>query len=62
MMLFSLLDAMCCQAGPCFQRPAAPVVLLLELSVCAQALSNQHLFWIFTVWSVSGKAEVGLFA
>lgn len=59
MVLFSLLNALCCQAGLCIQRPA-PVLLLLELSIYAQALSNQHLFWIFTVWS--GKAEVGLFA
>lgn len=40
-----------------------PVLLLPELSICAQALSNcSHLFYIFTVWSVSCEAEVGLFA
>lgn len=41
----------------------APIQLLLELSICAQALSNcSRLFYIFTVWSVSCEAEVGLFA
>lgn len=57
-----LLSVMCCWAGLCYQR-AAPILLLLELSIRAQALSNcSHLFYIFTVWSVSYEAEVGLFA